>query len=73
MIVNSEVLITRGCLAPSHNLQAVFLLRVLDTKGRLGSQAFLAATVETGNKNRDEFHGMQMRLVMSMWFIFGDD
>ena len=31
-------------------------------------------TVETGNKNRDDFHCMQMtRLVMSMWFIFGDD
>ena len=26
-----------------------------------------------GNKNRDDFHCMQMRLVMSMWFIFGDD
>ena len=26
-----------------------------------------------GNKNRDDFHSMQMRLVMSMWFIFGDE
>ena len=26
-----------------------------------------------GNKNRDDFPCMQMRLVMSMWFIFGDD
>ena len=68
MIVNSEVLITRGCLAPSHNLQAAYLLRISDTKGRLGSQAARA-----GNKNRDDFHGMQMRLVMSMWFIFSDD
>ena len=73
MIVNSAVLITRGCLAPSHNLQAVFLLRIYDTKGRLGSEAFLAGTVETGNKKREDFHCMQMRLVMSMWFIFGDD
>ena len=34
----------------THNLQAVFL-RIQDTKGWLGSQAFLAETVETGNKN----------------------
>ena len=27
------------------------------------------ATVETGNKNRGDFHCMQMRLVKSMWFI----
>ena len=37
------------------------------------SQAFLAETVETGDKNGDDFHCMQMSLVMSMWFIFGDD
>ena len=34
---------------------------------------FLAETVETGDKNRDDFHFMQMQLVMSMWFIFSDD
>ena len=38
------------------------------------SQAFLADTVETGDKNRhDFFHCMQMSLVMSMRFIFGGD
>ena len=41
------------------------------------SQAFLAETVETGDKNRDDFHCIQtciqMRLVMSMRPIFGDD
>ena len=37
------------------------------------SQAFLAETVETGDKNRDDFHCVQMSLVMSMRFIFGDD
>ena len=57
----------------SQNLQAVFLLRIWDTKGRSCSQAFPAETVETGNKDRDDFHFMQMRLVMSVWFIFGDD
>ena len=35
--------------------------------------AFLAKTVETGDKNRDDFYCMQMNLVMSMRFIFGDD
>ena len=37
------------------------------------SQALLAQTVETGDKNRDDFHCMQKNLVMSMRFIFGDD
>ena len=41
--------------------------------GRPYSQAFLAQTVETGDKNRHDFHCMQMSLVISMWFIFGDD
>ena len=35
--------------------------------------AFLAEAVETGDKNRDDFYCMQIRLVMSMRFIFGDD
>ena len=37
------------------------------------SQAFLAETVGTGDQNRDDFHCMQIRLVMSMRLIFGDD
>ena len=37
------------------------------------SQAFLAETVETGDKNHDDFHFMQMSLVMIMRLIFGDD
>ena len=40
-------------------------------------QAFLVETKETGNKNRGvneaNFHCMQMALVMSIRFIFGDD
>ena len=32
-----------------------------------------AASVETGNKYNDDFHCMQLRLVKSMWFTFGDD
>ena len=43
------------------------------SNGRPYSQAFLAETVETVDKNRRDFHCMQMSLVMSMWFIFGDD
>ena len=31
-----------------------------------GSQAFLTETVETGDKNRDYFHCMQMSLVVSI-------
>ena len=57
----------------SQNLQTVFLFRIWDTKGRSCSQAFAAETVKTGNKDRDDFYFMQMRLVMSVWFIFGDD
>ena len=30
-------------------------------------------SVETGDKNHDDFRCMQVSLVMSMWFIFGDD
>ena len=37
------------------------------------SKAFLTETVETGDKIRDDFHCMQMSLVMSMRFIFGDE
>ena len=29
--------------------------------------------METGDENHDDFHCMQTSLVMSMWFIFGDD
>ena len=36
-------------------------------------QVFLEETVETGDKNRDYFHCMQMSLVMSMRLIFGND
>ena len=39
---------------------------------RACSRAF-PETVETRDKSRDEFHCMQMSLVMSMTFIFGDD
>ena len=41
--------------------------------GRPSSQTFPAETVETGDKNRDDFHCIQMRLVMSMRLIFGHD
>ena len=38
-----------------------------------GSQVFLTETMETRDKNRDDFQCMQMSLVMSMPFIFDDD
>ena len=42
-------------------------------KKRVCYQAFLTDIVETEDKNRDDFHCMQMSLVMSMRVIFGDD
>ena len=30
-------------------------------------------TLETGDKNHEDIHGMQISLVMSMGFIFNDD
>ena len=41
--------------------------------GRPWSQALLAETVKTGDKNRDDFRRMQMSIVKSMRFNFGDD
>ena len=35
--------------------------------------SFQAKTVETGDKNRGDFHCMQISLVMNMRYIFGDD
>ena len=54
-------------------MQAVFFSSYFSTGGESWSQLFLAETVETGDKNRDDFHFMQMQLMMSMWFIFSDD
>ena len=50
-----------------------FFLCASYANGRPYSQAFLAETVKTGDKNRRDFHCMQMSLVISMRFIFGDD
>ena len=41
--------------------------------GRSCSQAFLAETLETDDKNANDFPCTQMSLVMSMAFNFGDD
>ena len=41
--------------------------------GRSCSQAFLAETLETGDKHPDDFPCTQMSLVMSMGFNFGYD
>ena len=56
----------------SKNATVSFFCRSVEKRGAC-SQAFLTATVETGDKIRDDFHYMQMSLVMSMRFIFGDD
>ena len=57
----------------SKNAGVSLFLFVSSPNGRSYSQAFLAETVETGDKNHHDFHCMQMSLVMSMRFIFGDD
>ena len=58
-------------------MQAFFLFFLFSSRsspnGRPWSQAFLEETLETGDKNHDDFRCMQMSLVMSMRFIFGDD
>ena len=50
-----------------------FFSRRFVVKRRTCSQASLTETVETGDENRDDFHCMQISLVINMWFIFGDD
>ena len=65
-------------ISETHNLPAVFyffssyLVHNTTVVGP-GVPSGTPGTVETGNKNRDDFHCMQMRIVMSMWLIFGDD
>ena len=54
----------------SKNAAVFFLVGPLQ-KG--GSQAFLTETMETGDKNHVDFQCIQMSLVMSTRFIFGDD
>ena len=52
----------------------LFFFRLLwSLNGRSCSQAFLAETVETGDKNPDDFPCTQMSLVMSMRFNFAYD
>ena len=53
-------------------LRFPFFLCALAPIRRPCSQAFLAETVETEDKNHDDFHFMQMSLVMIMRLIFGD-
>ena len=57
----------------SKNTGVSFFLCVSSPDGRPYSQAFLEETVETVDKNRHDSHCMLMSLLMSMWFIFGDD
>ena len=51
----------------------LFFFFLWSLNGRPYSQAFLAETVENGDKNRDDFHCMQMSLMISMRFIFCHD
>ena len=57
----------------SKNANVFFFFCRSVAKRGASPQAFLTETVETGDKIRDDFHCMQMSLVMSMRFIFGDE
>ena len=60
-------------LAERDSKNAVVFFFVGLPNGRPWSQALLAETVKTGDKNRDDFRCMQMSIVKSMRFNFGDD
>ena len=77
ILQGKEVLLVELALAERDSKNAgvsfFIFLCVWEPIRRPCSQAFLAKTVETGDKNRDDFHCVQMSLVMSLRFIFGDD
>ena len=54
-------------------MQAFFFFRRSVAKRGARSHAFLTETVETGDKNREDFQCMQMILEITMRYIFGDD
>ena len=58
-------------LAERESKNASVFLCVSVANGR--PSAFLEETVEAGDENRDDFHCMQMSLLMRMLFNFGDD
>ena len=53
----------------SKKASVFFFFRRSVAKRKACFKAFLTETVETGGKNRDDFHCMQMSLVMSMRLI----
>ena len=60
----STWLFSRACFS-----RARLYFRLSVAKRRANFQAFLTETVETGDKTRDDFHCMQISLVMSMRLI----
>ena len=50
-----------------------FLFFFFVCQHQIVGQAFLVESVETEDKILDDFHCMQINLVMSMLFIFSDD
>ena len=54
----------------TYNLQVVSFPSYLVHKATVVVPGFQVVTVETGNKNRDDFHGMQMRLVMHEHVVY---
>ena len=60
-------------LAERDSNNATFFFWSAVSKSGVSSQAFLTETMETGDKNCDDFQCMQMTPVMNMWFIFDND
>ena len=69
--LDHEKLISRACLSRARLLKCSRFFFIGGTW--FVGPAFLAKTVESGDKNRGDFHCMEMSLVMRMLFIFGDD
>ena len=50
-------------------MATLFSLSIRRGKGGIFAPS---VTMETGDKNHGDFHCMQISLVMSIWFIFGN-
>lgn len=68
---NCTDVISLTCISSeTYNLQVVSFPSYLVHKATVVVPGFQVVTVETGNKNRDDFHGMQMRLVMHEHVVY---
>ena len=73
LTIQSRPLLVKLALAQWDSKNAGVFFGWSSPNGRPWSQAFLVETVETGDKNRYDFRCMEMCLVISMRFNFGND